>query len=447
MTDTTQYRIPKTPSRTMKLQTPIAATLLATLSATLSGGILPAQQNLAIKAGRLITITGKEIENALILIENGKIKSIDTGADVPWEAKVIDASKKVVMPTFVLAHTSSGMSSGNENMANVPYLTVQDAIDPASGFFEEALRNGIGTIHVIPGNKTLLGGTGMIVKPYGKTVEEMAVRAHTGLKMSLQSSGSRMLQIHKMRRALEDIKDYIADYERRKKEFEQEKAAGATKKKEFEEKIDEKKKPVVDLLQGKATAFFYVPSTPELYEAVRLITKYKLKVVLVLGPRCHKSADYLAKGKIPIVLDASMEYEETDRDTDETTTHCPAALFSKAGKSYALSVSGSTSGMQRYPWWQMATAIRNGVSRDEALAAMTIEPARILGIDKEVGSIEIGKTANLQILTGDPLKATTWVETVLIDGEVVYERSKDKRLQHLFGRSESDNARKATNGR
>ena len=79
-------------------------------------------------------------------------------------------------------------------------------------------------IHVIPGNATLLGGTGMIVKPYGKTVEEMAVRASTGLKMSLQSTGSRMAQIQKMRRALEDIMDYMKDYERRKKEFAAEKA-------------------------------------------------------------------------------------------------------------------------------------------------------------------------------------------------------------------------------
>lgn len=418
--------------------TVLAATVLASLAIPMS-----AQDKLTIKCGRLIIAPGKELKDAIILIENGKIKSVGTKIDVPWEAKVIDASKKVVMATYVVAHTSSGMSQGNERMANVPYITVQDGVDPAHNYFEEALRNGIGTIHVIPGNKTLLGGTGMVVKPYGKTVEEMAVRAHTGLKMSLLSSGSRMAQIHKMRRALEDIKDYIADYERRKKEFDEEKAAGATEKKKFEEKIDEKKKPVVDLLKGEARAYFYVPTTAEMYEAMQLIAKYKLDVVLVLGPRCHKSVEILARTKIPIILDATMEYEELDRDTDENVKYCPAALLDKAGKAFTLSI--GSSGMTRYPWWQMATAIRNGVSRDKALAALTTEPAKLLGLDKEIGTIETGKVANLQILTGDPLKATTWVETVVLDGEIVYERSKDRRLQHLFGKTDSDTDKKASN--
>ncbi len=242
----------------------LAAALAAAVSLLVTTGSVAAQDIVAVKAGKLITISGTALTDAVILIENGKIKAIGNAKDmeVPWDAKVIDASKRVVMPTYVIAHTNGGMSSGNERMANVPYLTVQDAVDPASRYFEEALRNGIGTIHVIPGNQTLIGGSGMVVRPYGKTVEDMAVLSKTGLKMSLGSSGSRMAQIQKMRRALKDVKEYMADYERRKKEFEQEKAAGATDKEKFEEKIDEKKKPVVDLLEGKASAYFYVPSTP-----------------------------------------------------------------------------------------------------------------------------------------------------------------------------------------
>ena len=82
----------------------------------------------------------------------------------------------------------------------------------------------------------------------------------------------------------------------------------------------------------------------------------------------------------------------------------------------------------------MAASIRHGVSRKAALESMTIVPARILGLDSEIGSIEEGKVANLQILTGDPLAATTWVDTVLLEGVVAYERDKDPRLRHLFGK-------------
>ena len=421
---------------------------LATVASLAPVASLQGQDIVAIKAGKLITMAGNALSDAVVIIENGKIKVIGNAKDVevPWDAKVIDASKKVVMPTYVIAHTNGGMSSGNERMANVPYLTVQDAVDPASKYFEESLRNGVGTVHVIPGNQTLLGGSGMVVKPYGKTVEDMAVLSKTGLKMSLaaggRGGGSRMAQIQKMRRALKDIKDYMADYERRKKEFEEEKAAGATEKEKFEEKIDEKKQPVVDLLEGKASAYFYVPSTVELHEAIRLVKKYKLKVVLVLGSRCHQAAKTLKDLKTPIVLDATMEYFEKDPETEEEEKHCPAASFSKAGVTWAMSLGTGSTAMNRYPWWQMAVAIRNGVSRDEALKALTTVPAKILGIDDQVGTLEVGKRANLQILTGDPLKATSWVDKVLLDGEVVYERAKDARLQYLFGKSDDDDAKK-----
>jgi imidazolonepropionase-like amidohydrolase len=106
---------------------------------------------------------------------------------------------------------------------------------------------------------------------------------------------------------------------------------------------------------------------------------------------------------------------------------------------FALDVSTGQSGPDRYPWWQMATLIRNGVDRQTALAAFTTVPAKILGLDGELGSLAPGKRASLQILTGDPLAATTWVDAVLVDGELVYERSKDPRLQYLFGaRPEAD---------
>ncbi len=397
---------------------------------------LASQELLAIKAGKVITISEGELQDVLILVENGKIKAIGKDLETPWDAKVIDASDKVIMPTYVLAHTSGGMSQGNENMANVPFLTVQDAVDPASSFFAEALRNGIGTIHVIPGNNTLLGGCGMVVRPHGKTVEDMAVLTRSGLKMSLDpGKGSRMAKIQQMRRALTNVRDAMAELERKKQEFAKEKAAGATEAEEFEEKLDEKQQPIADLLTGKERAFFYIPSTAELAQAHKLLLEFKLNVVLVLGHRCHKASALLAKSKLPIILDPRMEYEEKDPQTDKDIQYCPAATLHGAGAQFAIIT--ASSGMEHYPWWQMATAIRNGMPRDAALRAMTLVPAKILGLDDQFGSIEVGKVANLQILTGDPLQATTWVSEVLLEGKSVYQRSKDQQLQHLFGEIES----------
>lgn len=415
------------------------------LAVLLSATLLPGQDAVAIKAGTLHTITRGTLKDAVILIENGRIVKIGEDLEPSWNAKVIDASDKVVMPTYVIAHTEGGMNGGNEQMANVPYLTVQDAIDPSSSYFEEALRNGIGTVHVIPGNRTLIGGLGMVVRPHGRTVEDMTVRTKGGMKLSLEGSGSRMAQIRKLRRAFEETAEYLADYNRRKAEFEKEKAAGAIdEKKEWEEEIDPKKKPLIDLLEGKDTAYLYVPSAAEIPEALRIANSHKFETVMVLGPQCYKAAHRLSGLGKPVILEADMEIWETDPETDEETQICPAAELQKRGIPFALSVDtgggrrGGGSDSARYPWWQMASAIRHGVSRKAAIESMTIIPARILGLDGEVGSIEEGKVANLQILTGDPLAATTWVDTVLLEGAIAYERDKDPRLLHLFGKDKTN---------
>ena len=297
----------------MKLNLPICFALA--LPAGLAG-----QESLAIKAGKVITITGPVLENATILIENGVIKSIANEVDVAWNAEVIDASDKVVMPTYVLAHTSGGLSRGaNENLANVPYITVADGIDPSATFFEEALRNGIGTIHVLPGNRTVFGGQGMVVRPVGRTVEDMMV-AKGGLKVSLEAtSGSRIAQIRRLRRALTDIEDYTIDFERRKAEFEQEKAAGALPADaEWDEEYDKTKKPVIDLLQRKTRAWLYVPSAAEVDEAIRLAQRFD--TVLVLGRQCYKAVTQIARLGLPVILEDSMEFYETDEETDEDDT-------------------------------------------------------------------------------------------------------------------------------
>ena len=167
-------------------------------------------------------------------------------------------------------------------VADVIPSAVADAIDPASVWFEDMLRNGVGTIHVLPGNQTLLGGTGMVVRPAGRTVEDMAVSANTGIKMSLYAQGGgRLQQIRKLRRALDDVREYHADFERRKAEFEKEKAAGAIPAdKKWTEEIDRTKKGAVDLVQKKTKGWLFVPSAAEVDEAVRLQKDLDLQIVL-----------------------------------------------------------------------------------------------------------------------------------------------------------------------
>ncbi len=432
----------------MTLSRLLKATGLAALLAVPSA----AQDQLVVKAGTLHTFAGDPIQNAVILIENGRITAIGSADEIeaPWNAKVVDATNMVVLPTWVLAHTPGGLSGGNENMANVPFLTVQDAIDPSDTFFDEAIRNGVGTLHVIPGNSTLLGGRGMVVRPYGKTVEDMTVRDAGGLKLSLQADrgNSRMAQIRALRNALKDAQDAKAELERQRTEWQKEKDAGATEKKEFDGEIDELKKPVVDLIDGALTGYLFVPSAAEVPEVARLKEQYPaMKLVLVLGPSCYKAADRLKELGYPIVLeDESIEYVERDPETGDETTVCPPKVFADAGIEFAISLSQSGNSARRYPWWQMATMVRHGVDRGVALRSLTTVPARILGVDAEFGTLEVGKVASLQVLEGDPLAATTWTRWVVLEGEVAYDKTADKRLQVLFGETAPASGEGTTGG-
>jgi imidazolonepropionase-like amidohydrolase len=319
-------------------------------------------------------------------------------------------------------------------------LSVADAIDPAAIYFEEALRTGVGTIHVLAGNQTLLGGHGMVVRPYGRTVEDMTVSANTGIKLSLfAQGGGRLQQIRKLRRALSDVREYLADFDRRKAEFAKEKAAGAiAADKTWTEEIERTKKGAVELVQKKVKGWLYVPSFAEVDEALRLSQELDLQVVL--GPNIDEAVGLLKKLAKTVVLDDQLEYFETDEETQKEKKLCSAKLLADAAVPFVLTLGAG--GPTAQPWWQLGTCVRHGIPAQQALEALTIGPAKLLSMQDQLGSLEVGKLGNVQILTGDPLQATSWVDTVVLDGQIVYERSKDPRLQFLFG-DEANKAKKA----
>jgi len=386
----------------------------------------PVRKKLAVEAGRIITIAGKDIKNGVILIEDGTIKAVGTDVEIPWDAFVIEAKDKLVMPGFVLAHTSDGLDRENENLPEVPFISTFDSIDPISTFFEDSLRDGVVAMLVLPGNNTLLGGTGTIVKPYGRTVEAMLIKRYAGLKISLQPSRntSRMGHMQRFRRYVLDLKDYLEEYEQRKADAEEE-------KKPFDEEIDVTKQSMVDLLNKKLTAFIYCDRAADVPKAIEIQKTYELNTVLVLSPDCYKAADLIAKSKLPVILDPELIVWETNEQTNEEEMKVVPMIFHKAGVKFAFQTDTSQYG-RRYLWYQAATAVKYGMKREEALKSITLYPAQFIGVENRLGSIEMGKEATLIFLTGDPLDAQSWVDQVMIAGEIVYERAKDERLKKLL---------------
>lgn len=438
--------------RNRTLQSRIFTSLFCLLLTGLVAVPAAAQQSLAIKAGKIITIVGEPIENGVILIRDGRIQSVGTDLEIPVDARIVDASNQVVMPGFVEAHSSDGMGQPNENNPIVPYVSVLDEINPIDPYFQDARRNGVTTVAITPGNSTMIGGQAAIIKTGGEFVDAMVLKSDAGIKISLRPvSGSRMSHLAKLRETLDGARKKLEKKKEEKPAEEKDAEApksGPNAKQEDGQKPTEKEpaeKPaevvesdldlaLFDLLSGQLPAIIYCDKAMDVGAALRLIDEYKLDAKLVLGTECYKAAKELVDLGRPVVLDPSLVFWEEDPRTREETKVILPAEFLKHEIPFTFQVGRSNSNTlgRNYLWYQAATAVRYGMSEKQALEALTLLPAQLHGIDEFVGTIEEGKDADLVILSGDPLKVDTWVEKTIVNGEVVYEKEKDDQLKRLM---------------
>ena len=254
----------------------------------------------------------------------------------------------------------------------------------------------------------------------------MIVRDFTGMKLSLQAraDSSRMAHIARMRRYFTDLVEYVDQYNQRKADAEE-------AKKDFDEEIDPKKQAAIDLLDGKLTAFVYCPRASDVAKAIEITEEFGINMIPVLGADCYKAAALLAEKELPAILDSRLIVWETDEDTETEEMKIIPKIMADAGVKFALQRDGNAID-RRYFWLQAARCVANGVSRQEALKSITLYPAEMIGVAERVGTIEKGKDANLLVLTGDPLDSQSWVDQVLIEGEVVYTRADDQYLEKLL---------------
>jgi hypothetical protein len=193
------------------------------------------------------------------------------------------------------------------------------------------------------------------------------------------------------------------------------------------------------LIGGELLAFIYCDNSMDVGQAMRLIDEFQLRPVMVLGKDCEKAAKLLADKKYPVVMHNEMVFWRSNPRTREDELVSMPKTLNALGVSYMFQADTSSSRTtlgSNYLWFQAATAVKNGLSREAALKACTIDPAKTLGIESHVGTIEVGKDADLVILTGDPLATKSWVSKTIIDGVVVYDRTEDPKLRRLLESTE-----------
>ena len=438
---------------------PLALTLLLAAATVWAA---PPPEKVALTGGQIIPVVGAPISNGTVLIERGKITAVGTDVEVPYDARVFDVSGKVIFPGMINVHTWRGMDISNENRPVTPQLSAYDAIDPSQLYFEECLRLGITAVHVIPADNTVIGGLGRVVHPIGLTVGEMTIAEGGFLKLAItpRRGFDRMLQMATLRETFCELDDYLEKlaeqrYEEQLKEDEEELTVGPVEARKRgralirAEDLDDQHRNLLRLRGGQVPgadnetlpailkplgAFVYCGNATDIAPAVQLAKDngFVDRTVLVLGGESYKAVGELKRAALPVVLPSDLIYREVERMSgDIREIFVPRHIY-EAGLCFALVPGSSESFAERMPNYQAACCVRAGIPRDEALRAITINPAKMLGLEKRLGSIEPGKDADLVIFSGDPLDFSSVVERVFINGIPAYDRSTDVRLQRLL---------------
>ncbi|MEO6669626.1 MAG: amidohydrolase family protein [Ferruginibacter sp.] len=381
---------------------------------------------IAVKAGTIYTVSGTAVRNGVVLIKNGKIQSVGTAASItiPAEYKIYEA--KVVTPGLVDARTLVGLS-GSLNIPTdqdqleksspiQPDLRAIDAYNPEEPLVRVLRENGVTTIHTGHGIGALVSGQTMIAKTKVGTVETVTIQPLCMLAMTIgpsvtsnfASPGTRAKQMAMIRTELIKAQAYL--------------------KKQNDK--DTSKRPATDLkldilgklLRGEIKALITANSTNDIMNAIRLSKEFNLKLVIDGGAEGYRIIDEIKASKAELILHATMARNDADLIN---MTRESAAILTAAGISVSIE-SGYESYVPktRLILSEAAIAVANGLSFEEALKCITINPAKLLGIDNRVGSIETGKDADLVLYDGDPFEYLTKLCAVIIDGEIVVDKCK-----------------------
>lgn len=383
---------------------------------------LASGQVTVIRADRVWTSTSEGIVGPrFIVLDGGRIVSVTEDAPVglPPGARVLRAG--FVSPGFIDARTTLGLSglhpadddrdeTSGPNQAHLRAIDAFDLNDPRVG---HALRGGVTTVQAGPGDANSIGGQAGIFKLSAETVGAAVVRFPSGMVLSLDESAkrtygsanrfpsTRMANVGLIRQAFLDADRYRTQ------------AAGKDPPAR-----DLKKEAIAMVLDGAMPALVSAERADELSTALRLKEEFGFQLTIVGASDAQVVLDRLVAAAVPVLLgpagDAALRSE-----AGELLASTPARLHA-AGVPFAL-VTGDDENAPRWTLLELVrAAVRGGLPPDEALGAVTLAPAGILGLDGELGSVEAGKNGDLVLFDGDPMRAETRVTGVFVSGKAVY---------------------------
>lgn len=384
---------------------------------------------LFIKNGTVNTITNGVIKSD-ILIENGQIIEIGDNIVAPLDVEIIDAEGKYVYPGFIDAHTHLGLwedgmgfegADGNEETDPItPHLNPIDGINPMDNTFLEARQGGITSVCTTPGSANVMGGQCIAIKTVGKRIDKMVIKNPVASKIAFGENPkscygrdekmpqTRMAIAALLRENLKKAEEYLDEIELYEEHEDHDKP-----------EYDIKMESLIPVLRQEIPFKVHAHRADDMFTAIRIAKEFDLKLTLDHCTEGHLIADELAEEGYPVIVGPSLS--ERSKIELRNLTFDTAGILSNAGLEVSIMTDHPVIPVQYLPMCA-GIAVKHGMDKEKALEAITINPAKALGIEDKVGSIEIGKDADIVIWDNSPLELQSNVLYTIIDGKVVYSK-------------------------
>jgi imidazolonepropionase-like amidohydrolase len=397
-------------------------------------------QPIAFRGARIIPVTGPEIASGTVVVQEGKIIALGANVPVPAGATVVEARGKVIMPGLVDTHSHIGGGSGGDRSDPIQGdVRILDAIDPRDDGIQRAQAGGLTTVNVMPGSGHLMSGQTAYIKLRDvNTVDELLIcrdpqrEVCGGMKLANGTNprGAPPWPGTRGKAAALVREQFI-----KAQEYQRKVAAGvadSTKRPERNLEME----ALVEVLERRRTVHWHTHRADDILTVLRLQREFGFKLVLQHVSEGWRVAREIAASGVPssvIVIDApGGKLEAVDLSLGT------AAALDRAGAMFGFH---TDDGITDSRWFlrSAALAVRAGLGRESALRAMTINGAKMLELDTRTGSLEVGKDADLIILSGDPLSVYSHVEQTWVDGVKVFDLSDPR--DALYARGGYDSIR------
>jgi len=400
---------------------------LQALAVAIAGLASAQDQVVVLRGGHVLTAADRDFERGVVVLHRGKITAVgqdDTAH--PEGARVVDCTGLFLTPGLIDAGAAFGVRDNDLNEQGdevTPQVSILDVVAPEDEAFARALASGVTAVRLMPSNRNVIGGLGAVLKTRGETVAAMVIDDRVGLRVAMGSEPSagnrairggvplglfvrrpttRMGVVWEVRRAFAAAEQY---------RDQRSEAASMPP--------DPALDVLVEALEGKLDVHTTARAEQDIRTALRLANEFGYKTVLEEVTEAYRCIDVLAASKVSCLVgspSAEAVLGAGARDGADPRWHTPA-LLAQAGIPFAIQT-GSNLGAKSLIH-EALFAVRNGLGRDAALRSITATPAKILGVDQRLGSLQPGKDADLVIWGGDPFEATTAIRTVFVSGEEV----------------------------